>query len=116
MKLGEFYEKMGADLGEILGRIPSERMIRKFIGKYPQDPSFDQLSQAVEARDWQRAFREAHTLKGVAANLGFEELRQAASDLTEQLRGGVPLRDYQLLEQVRHCQKKLLAMIDALEE
>lgn len=29
----------------------------------------------------------AHTLKGICLNLGFEPLRQASSELTEELRG-----------------------------
>ena len=116
MKLAEFYEKMGTDLGSVLSRIPSEKLVRKFVGKYPADPSYAQLNTAIEEGDWQMAFRAAHTLKGVAANLGMEELRQAASDLTENLRGGKPLSDPALLERVRTCHKKVVELIGGLED
>ena len=42
----------------------------------------------MTARDLPAAFRAAHTLKGVAANLGFAKLAAAAGELTEILRKG----------------------------
>ncbi|MDD6903197.1 MAG: Hpt domain-containing protein, partial [Eubacteriales bacterium] len=39
-----------------------------------------------EAGDEEAAFRAAHTLKGVAKNLGFSDLGESASVLTEVLR------------------------------
>ena len=55
-------------------RIPSEALVRKFVLKYPNDPSFGQLKDALAAQDWETAFRASHTLKGVAQNLGMEHL------------------------------------------
>ena len=58
----------------------------------------------MAAGQTEAAFRAAHTLKGVSANLGFEQLRQSASALTEFLRGKAepaPAEALPLLEQVR---------------
>mgnify|MGYP000880241752 FL=1 len=33
-----------------------------------------------------KAFRAAHTMKGIAANLGFEKLRSVFDEITEDLR------------------------------
>ena len=49
---------------------PSEALVRKFVLKYPNDPSFGQLKDALAAQDWETAFRASHTLKGVAQNFG----------------------------------------------
>ncbi len=71
MTLTRFYESLGGSLPAVLARIPSEAMVRKFARMYAGDTSCDELVRAVEAKDWQTAFRAAHTLKGVAQNLGF---------------------------------------------
>lgn len=50
------------------------------------------------------AFRAAHTLKGVSANLGFTQLCASASQLTELLRGvtgEIPLDAAERMNQVR---------------
>lgn len=86
MTLKEFYEQVGGDSREVLRRLPSEAMVRKFVKKFPGDPSMGQLTRAMVAEDWETAFRAAHTLKGVAQNLGLERLYRAADPLTEALR------------------------------
>ena len=71
MKLEELYQKIGGDLETVMKRIPSEAMIGKFVRKYANDPTYNRLTAAVEAKNWKDAFLAAHTLKGVAQNLGF---------------------------------------------
>lgn len=74
MTLQEFYTRIGGNYDDTLRRIPSEALVRKFVLKYPNDPSFGQLKDALTAQDWETAFRASHTLKGVAQNLGMEHL------------------------------------------
>lgn len=91
MTLQEFYAAVGGDYAETFRRLPSEAMIRKFLLKYPGDPSYGQLDAALDAGDLQAAFRAAHTLKGVAQNLGLERLYKAADAVCEATRhGGAP--------------------------
>lgn len=66
MTLQEFYARVGGDYNATLSRLPSEALVKKFILKYPGDPSFAQLKDALAAQDWELAFRASHTLKGVA--------------------------------------------------
>lgn len=63
----------------------SERLITKFVLKFPGDPSFSQLQSTLEEKNVEEAFRAAHTLKGVAQNLGFTPLYEATATLTEVL-------------------------------
>ena len=100
MTLARFYESLGGSLPAVLARIPSEPMVRKFARMYAGDTSCGELEAAVKAKDWQTAFRAAHTLKGVAQNLGFAQLACAADALTEHLRGASPLTQPELLEAV----------------
>ena len=86
MNLRECYEAMGADFDAVLFRLRSEGFIKKFVLKFVDDPSYSQLEQTMQAEDYKEAFRAAHTIKGVAQNMGFDGLSQSSSDLTECLR------------------------------
>lgn len=72
-----------------MARLGGEPMASRFIRRFASDGSYDALTAALRAGQGQEAFRAAHTLKGVAANLGLERLCAAASALTEALRSGV---------------------------
>ena len=61
-------------------------IVETFAVRYAQDTTVDRLHRALEAGDAERAFRTAHSLRGLAQNLGFERLYQAAAVLTEALR------------------------------
>ena len=57
MTLQEFYDRIGGDYKATISRLPSEALIKKFVLKYPGDPSFNQLKDALAAQDWELAFR-----------------------------------------------------------
>ncbi len=88
MTLQECYLACGGEFLETLMRLPSERMIEKFLVRFLEDRSYAELAAGMTARDGDAAFRAAHTLKGVALNLGLRALYEPASALTEKLRGG----------------------------
>lgn len=46
MTLQEFYDRIGGDYKATISRLPSEALIKKFVLKYPGDPSFSQLKDA----------------------------------------------------------------------
>ncbi len=116
MTLQEFYEQVGGNAQKTLTRLPSEAMVRKFILKYPGDPSYQQLADALKAKDWTLAFRAAHTLKGVSQNLGFDQMYVSSQVITEALRGEKPLTDWSLWDAVQHDQKILIDAITALRQ
>ncbi|MFR5252535.1 MAG: Hpt domain-containing protein [Butyricicoccus sp.] len=87
MNLEEFYAQIGGDYADTLQRLCNENMVKKFVKKYQDDPTCADLHNAVLQQDWEAAFRGAHTLKGVAQNLGFERLYQVSAVLTEAMRG-----------------------------
>lgn len=102
MTLAEFYNTIGESYGPVLSRLTKEDRISKYLLLFLQDPSFGELQKAFDDKNIQSAFRAAHTLKGIAANLGFNKLSKSSSDLTEDLR---PLaftdKSETLLEQVK---------------
>ena len=86
MTIQECYRKMDGDFAQVEKRLSSASLVKKFIAKFPDDESFSQLELAVQAGQCERAFRAAHTLKGVSANLGLTRLFSSVSQLTELLR------------------------------
>ena len=89
MNLQEFYQSAGGSASDTVARLGgNEEIVRKFLTKFPSDTSFAELVRSLDSGDTQTAFRMAHTLKGIAANLGLETLFNRASAVTEFLRSG----------------------------
>lgn len=86
MTIQECYEKMGGDYAQVAARLPSARLIERFIVKFLDDDSYANLCSAMKDGHREEAFRAAHTLKGVCGNLSIVRLYDAASELTELLR------------------------------
>ena len=104
MDLRTCYEQLGGSYDDVLSRIPSERLVDKFLRKFLSDESFAGLCSAMAAGSRSEAFLMAHTLKGVCANLGFTRLFQSACALTELLRpvgDAIPAAAAEALEPVR---------------
>lgn len=104
MNIEECYHRLGGDYSQVLLRLPNSNLVKKFITKFLDDGSFAELCRSMEQGDRETAFRASHSLKGVCANLGFEQLRGSASDLTELLRpqaDEIPAGAGELLERVR---------------
>lgn len=87
MTVKECYDKVGSDYEGVLKRLGSEALVKRFAVKFLNDPSFQDLTDGLAAQDGEKAFRAAHTLKGVCLNLGFTGLYKVSAELTEVLRG-----------------------------
>lgn len=86
MEIKEFYDAIGVENVTVLNRLRKEDLVRKYLLKIPDDKTYQSLSESLEKKDYETAFRAAHTLKGVAANLDLEPLLKSSSALTETLR------------------------------
>lgn len=118
MTIEQCYQKMGGSYAEVCGRLPSQRLVEKFARKFLDDQSYAELTAAMAAGDHDAAFRAAHTLKGVAANLSFTKLRDSASELTELLRAPadtIPAKAGPMLEAVTRDYEATVAAIRQLD-
>lgn len=86
MTIQECYKAIGGNYEDILGRLNNEALIRKFALMFLEDSSYMQLKQAMADKNYEEAFRNAHTLKGVCQNLSFDRLYEVSHNLTELLR------------------------------
>ena len=86
MTIEECYSIMGGDWDGIKRRLGNDALIAKLSLKFLSAKEYSEIGDAINNRDWEKAFLNSHTLKGVALNLGYNELAKAASALTELLR------------------------------
>ena len=97
MTVEDCYEQMGISYEDVVGRIGNETILKKFVQKFPDDPSFKNLEEGLAEKDHEKAFRAVHTLKGICLNLGFDNLFEPSSRLTELLRGQETTEDCETL-------------------
>lgn len=100
MTLQECYAAMGGDYEEVISRLRSERLVQKFVLKFVDDGSYRLLLDSMASKNYEEAFRAAHTIKGVCQNLGLTRLLNSSSLLSEALRHGYTPEADGLAEQV----------------
>lgn len=114
MSLRICYEALGGDYDAVLGRLRSEQLVQKFVLKFMNEGSFNELMEAIEAKDGGAAFRAAHTLKGVCLNLSFDKLFDSSNRLCDALRPGWTENAPALAEAVEADYRQTIAAIAAL--
>lgn len=87
--LNELRER-GCDVDGALARfLNKEDFYTKCYKKFLDDPAFAGLDEALKQKDADAAFRHAHTLKGLTANMGLTPLHDLVVRIVEPLRGGL---------------------------
>lgn len=105
---------LGGNYEEVLGRFRTEERVVKFIKLFLKDGSFSLLQKALAEQNLPEAFRAAHTLKGICANLSFTRLYRSSHGLTELLRAGKPSPEIPAL--MAEVEKDYAATARAIEE
>lgn len=81
------FIKAGAKPEEAIYRfLGKEDIYKKFLKKYLEQTGIEEIKQGIKKTDIYEVFKAAHTLKGVAANLGLESVQSKASEITEYTR------------------------------
>lgn len=114
MNIEECYELIGGDFADVSKRIPSVKLIEKFIGKFLEDNSYNILRAQIECNNREEAFRAAHTLKGICANLAFTGLLNSTSRLTEELRREADVVSDLALELFKNVERDYEVTADAI--
>lgn len=83
----EKLEELGVDIKRTLDRfLGNEELYFRFLKKLEKDKTCEGLRASIEDRNYEEAFKYAHTLKGLIANLGLEDVAKPIYKLTELLR------------------------------
>lgn len=89
-KLIEELSNHGCNMKVTLERfLGDEDFYEKCLREMLSDSSFEELGEAIRAKDVKTAFESAHTLKGLSANMGLESMLDIVVELVEPLRNGI---------------------------
>ncbi|KIR01654.1 hypothetical protein P261_00468 [Lachnospiraceae bacterium TWA4] len=116
MDLEEFYAKIGGSYEGILLRISRKEAIVHFLKCFKTDVAYEELIQAIDEKDREKAYEFAHRLKGTVINLSLVKLGRIVSELVEQLRSKNTIIDDQLVRQLKLCYEETMVYIDQLVE
>lgn len=116
MTLQECYAAIGGDYEDVEARMMGAARVQKFLLRFLSDTSYEFLIDSLAAKNYEEAFRAAHTLKGVCQNLGITRLGNSAHDLTEALRDTPAAPDGTLIQKVTEDYKITAAAIHEFQE
>ncbi len=118
MKPKEFYDIVGGDYKEALGRIQSDELIVKFLMMLPSDKNIEKLDAAMKNCDSETVFRAVHTLKGIALNLSLNTFADTCCELMKQLKSCPEINSetLKLYENVKSEYKKVTEKLSELCE
>ena len=108
MTIEALYSAVGGDYQATLRRLMVPEIVETFAG-------VARLHRALEAGYAELAFRTVHSLRGLAHNLGFPRLYQAAAVLTEALRPRLLPVDPTLIAAVDDAHRQILKAIAAYQ-
>ena len=111
-QLAEYGINYESGIQRFMGK---DEMFERFLLKFLADPSYENLRAAVESGDCQEAFAQAHTLKGVAANLAMDDLYQTVFEATEAFRAGNFEAGKAQLSQITEKYERLVGFLKGLE-
>ena len=108
-------ETYGADIVGVEDRFVGDMdLYEQCVKSFLQDESFHKLEEKIKENEVLESFKLAHTLKGVAANLGLNPLYESLVNLVEPLRVGDnnnALSNFNQIEEERERLETLLHKI-----
>lgn len=89
MTFDELLVELKIDQEYTLARFSGmKNLLERLLLKFLDDGSMQQLEEALSTNEKDIAERSAHTLKGLASNLGLDELSRRASQCVDTIRSG----------------------------
>ena len=90
MTIIEFWDELGIDKDEVSARfVGNMDLAAKCTMKYIDDNTFYELQTAMAEQNYSGIEIAAHTLKGVAGNLGFSEIQKIGQRMVDNVRANI---------------------------
>ena len=75
------------DVDDALPRVGGNlTLYKRLLGRFIEGNNYEALVQALESGDTEEALRQAHSLKGVSANLSLTKIRTISTDFEQLLK------------------------------
>lgn len=98
----EMLAELGANVEEGVKRCAgNEAFYLKMISKALEAERYNSLSEKIREKDMDKAFEEAHALKGILANLSLEPILKPVNEMTEFLRSRTDMDYTDLINEMR---------------
>jgi HPt (histidine-containing phosphotransfer) domain-containing protein len=101
------YVNQQEGLGRVLNNV---KLYVKLLNKFKTDTRIDELPQSIQEGDYEKAQAQAHTIKGIAANLSLTELFKQSLELETQIKARAV--NPETLESFKLCFSETLAAVD----
>ena len=106
-------QTFGANTKEGLGRcFGNEALYLRLIGKMVESKEFEQLKEALENKDYEKAFSAAHGLKGALGNLSLTPLYEPVLKMTDLLRARTEMDYSGMLSDILEKREELRALCE----
>mgnify|MGYP003411214232 CR=1 FL=1 len=104
----------GINMEDTLKRfMGNEELYGKFLEKFLHDDSYNQLKISLQEQDLGEAYKNAHMLKGVTANLGIDPLSKVVAILVEDL---IVAKVDRIEKLMKDIDKKYVDIINIIEK
>jgi len=111
--VSELGEK-GVDIERTLNRFMNkEELYEKFLYKFLEDDNFKNYMETISQKNYEQALKFVHTLKGVSANLGMNNIFKISEEIVIKLRAG----EHEKLEELsRELEKEYNIVCDVIKK
>jgi len=104
--------ELGIDVDDAMNRfMGNDKLLTKFLGKFKDSPTFEELKASIAAGDNEASLRNSHSLKGVCGNLSLTGLYQLFSQQVELYRAGKPEEANAMMVEIEAAYKKIVENI-----
>ena len=112
MNIQEFYDSIDESYENVSSRMMgNQKLVEKFVRKFLDDPTYEQIKEAVDKMDYDEILRTTHTMKGIASNLEFTHLQQKSAKAVDMIE-----KEYQkVIEQIQKLDNKKTKMRESFE-
>ena len=114
MDLEQCYKELEGDYAEVMRRLRKEELVHRFLIKFLESDEVQRIDEALQERDYEKAFDLVHTLKGETMTLGLGRLSKSSIILCEQLR--YKIYGDEMLQQFRKVRMDYQKTIDIIRK
>lgn len=113
-KMCKELQRAGVDMNTVMSRfMGNETLYIKFLMRFVEDENFRNMQSMFQQGNLEEAFKAAHTLKGLIANLGLDGIMRSVTTITERLRNGNTEGVSELMQQAEWEYEKIMDILNA---
>ena len=109
-----YYDSIDENYENVSNRMMgNQKLVEKFVRKFLDDPTYDQIKEAVAKMDYDEILRTTHTMKEIASNLEFTYLQQKSAKAVDMIRAG---QQEEVLPVIDEIEKEYQKVVDGIQK